>query len=139
MHGRCVSEGALSNALRLVSAVFALAESMMPEESTATPLKRYPTWPFVVSAVLFGLLNVWVSVIAVALAVPGSGSPGPGFKVIAAVFLVGNIFSFGWALRSAWGLRRRRQILGLVLQLLTLPMCFALALSILWAFDISML
>ena len=139
MHERWDSAGTLSNALRLVSTVFALAVSAMPEDSVVTPLRRFPTWPFVVSAVVFGLLNFWVSVIAVALAVPGSGSPGPGFTVIAAVFLVGNILSFGWALRSAWGLRKRRQILGLVLQFLTQPLCIAFVLLILWAFDISML
>lgn len=98
---------------------------------------RFRTSVVVIIAVLIAIGNALVSAVATVMAIPGSGDPGAGFKIIAATFALGNIALFANALWSARAAGRRRQVIGIVLQLLTVPLCFAAALTIMALFGIS--
>ena len=94
------------------------------------PATRFPTGVFIVLSVLAALVNAALSMFFVVMAIPGSGSPGQGFTIIAATFLVGNIALFAYALLSSRSARKRTQVIGLVLQVLTIPICIGISLLI---------
>ncbi len=94
------------------------------------PATRFPTGVLIALSVLAALINAALSLFFVVMAIPGSGSPGQGFTIIAATFLVGNIALFGYALFSSRGARKRTQVVGLVFQVLTIPLCIGAALLV---------
>lgn len=103
------------------------------------PANRFRTGVLIVLSVLVALANAALSLFFVVMAIPGSGSPGQGFTIIATTFLVGNIALFVYALFSSRGARKRTQVVGLVLQVLTIPLCVGAALLITSLLGISTL
>ncbi|HEX8372185.1 MAG TPA: hypothetical protein VF585_05370 [Chthoniobacterales bacterium] len=72
---------------------------------------------------------------AVILAIPGSGKPGIGFTVISATFLIGNVGSLIYGLLSCRHAQRRRRIIGILVQIATVPVCFCTAILLLYIFN----
>lgn len=104
---------------------------------SSDPTRRFRTGAMVAISILLAVLNAFFSLIMVVMAVPGSGTIGPGFKIIGTTFLLGNVALFGCALFSSLNQRRRIQVIGLVMQFLTLPLCFGVALFVMYILGIS--
>lgn len=107
--------------------------------SSTTPSVRFKPVILIALAAAIAGLNAIISFVMVALATPGSGTIGPGFRVISLTFLIGNIALFGFAILMSTQARKRIQIVGLLIQLLTVPVCLVIALAILYLFGIDTL
>ena len=92
----------------------------------------FPRWLMILLAVGLAAVNALVSFYAVVLAVPGSGTIHLGFKIIAGTFIIGNILNAILGIWAASKWNRRGQIIGLVVQFLTIPICLGITLLAMW-------
>ena len=101
------------------------------------PSDRIRTGAVILLATLLAAANFLVSVFLVVMAVPGSGELGPGFKIISTTFLLGNIGLLAFVLWASRSPRKRTQVIALVLQLLTVPLCLGTALAVMYAVGVN--
>ncbi len=105
--------------------------------SDAFPLPRFHAGVMIGLSLLIVAANAALSIIMVALAVPGTGKVGTGFSVIAGSFIVGNLLLLGGGLYAARHHLRLVQVLGLLTQLLTIPLCIGVAMLIMLVFGVT--
>lgn len=103
----------------------------------ALPRPRFHAGVMVVLSLLISAGNGLLSIMMVALAVPGNGMVGLGFRVIAGCFVVGNVLALGAGLYAARFPRRPVQIVGLLAQFLTIPLCIGAATLVMVVFGIN--